>query len=79
MAAAAALVVALPLPDARASTAPDGPDGDIRTEAHVAAFELRYPARPAADRYTDPELGLSITPPAGWIQSPPSEIGRAHV
>ena len=59
---------------ARASAALDETDADARHEVHIAPLELRYAARPSAARFSDADLAVSITPPAGWIQTPASAL-----
>lgn len=74
LAIAAALVVALPLPNLRASAAPESSDQDARAAFRFIPTEVQDPDRPRAERYSDRAAGLSITPPAGWVRSPTSAL-----
>ena len=74
LAIAAALVVALPLPNLRASAAPESSDHDARAAFRFIPTAVQDPDRPKAERYSDMSAGLSITPPAGWVRSPASAL-----
>jgi len=73
LAIAAALAVAVPLPNVRAA-APDSSDADVRAAFHFIATAVQDPDRPRAEHYSDAVAGLSITPPAGWVRSPASAL-----
>ena len=74
LAIAAALVVAVPLPNLRASAAPDAADADARAAFRFIPVAIQDPDRPRAERYIDTVAGLSITPPPGWVRSPASAL-----
>ncbi len=74
LAIAAALVVALPLPDLRASAAPLSSEEDARAAFRSIPTAVQDPDRPKAERFSDVAAGLSITPPAGWVRSPSSAL-----
>jgi hypothetical protein len=74
LAIAAALVLAVPLPNLRASAAPDAADTDAGTELRFIPVSAQDPDRPGAERYIDAAAGLSITPPPGWVRSPASAL-----
>ena len=74
MAIAAALAVALPLPNLRTSAAPEFSDQDKPGAIRFISTEVQDPDRPKAERYSDTAAGLSITPPAGWVRSPASAL-----
>jgi hypothetical protein len=70
LAVAAVLVFAAPVSGLRATTAPSDAGSDPRSEMRAHTVPIQDPDRPKAERYSDPEMGLAITPPAGWVMSP---------
>ena len=72
LAVTAALVVAVPLPSLRASAAPEAALPDTGAALRSLPSEIGDPDRtqPRAERYQDPDAGLWVTPPAGWVMSP---------
>ncbi|MDO8506727.1 MAG: hypothetical protein Q7S41_03860 [Candidatus Limnocylindria bacterium] len=76
LAVAAALVVAVPLPSLRVSAAPDTVEPDTTTALHWLPSEVQDPDRTQrrAERYLDPDAGLWVTPPAGWVKSPATAL-----
>ena len=67
-------MIVLPLPSLRASAAIETVDAEPHTSIHMQPTELRDPDHPATERYSDPDLGLTIVPPAGWLRSPASAL-----
>src|SRR5262245_48361676 len=72
LALAVAVVAAAPMPNLRASAAPDG-DPDLVRPLRAAALPVQDPDRPRVERWSA-ALGLTIVPPAGWVQSPASAL-----
>ena len=74
LALAVLVVMVAPLPSVRASTTFDAVDADRHTGVHLQPLELRDPDHPMTERFTDPEVGLTIVPPAGWQRSPATSL-----
>jgi hypothetical protein len=69
-----AAVFGAPLPSLRASAILDGGAGGTVNAMHLHAADLQDPERPRAVPFVDREAGVTITPPAGWVQSPASAL-----
>jgi hypothetical protein len=74
LAVAAALVVAVPLPSLRASSAAEATDPDPRSESRLHPNDVQDPDHRRADRFTDPDAGVTIVPPSGWVRSPATSL-----
>ena len=74
LAVAAVVLVAAPFPGLHASAATPTDDGPAAADVRLLPIERGDPDRPRGDRFTDADLALSITPPAGWVQSPATAL-----
>ena len=74
LAVAVAVAVAAPMPNLRVSPAPDPAEMDTPLGARAAALPVEDPERPRAERFTAADAGVTIVPPAGWVQSPASAL-----
>jgi hypothetical protein len=74
LAIAAALVFAVPLSGVRAASVPNDGASDPRSEMRAHPVPIQDPGRPKAERFSDPDMGLAITPPAGWVVSPEASL-----
>ena len=73
LALAVAVVAAAPMPNLRADPDAIASDSDLTRPVRAAALPVQDPDRPKVERWNAVE-GLTIVPPAGWVQSPASAL-----